>query len=460
MISVKANISTLSDTINYYIQGDGTIDNPYILSSSSDMYLLRNFRSSYFKLGNDIDMYYDTNNSSGKYYNNGSGWIGEEFNGTLDGNGYKISGLFSLESGLFTDISDATIKNLHLDNVSITTTTDSGLLGYSMLGSSVISNVYISNSSAINNADTGGLFGFIYGGTIKNIHIKSSVFYSQGNVGGVASNVINPTSNIAISNVFLDDVLVYTNNSGIPGQIIANVQIDSDITSNLLIQYSRINISEFTGNVNATSIFGNMEYSDSSVTLNDNITLNNEEKIIQSNFNNYDFDNEWGYSNSVYLKLFNDEMVNKPIPEIDVIFNKYLITDNIVYNIMPSTTRNEFVSNMVIDEDLTYKIYNISGNILSSNELIGTGSYLIISNGIKTMTYEISVYGDVSGDGKVSIKDVYMIADYAVATSENKQSILSSAVQLIAADVNIDDRISISDVFRVADYAINPSKGF
>ena len=153
-------------------------------------------------------------------------------------------------------------------------------------------------------------------------------------------------------------------------------------------------------------------------------------------------------------------MVNKPIPEIDVIFNKYLITDNIVYNIMPSTTRNEFVSNMVIDEDLTYKIYNISGNILSSNELIGTGSYLIISNGIKTMTYEISVYGDVSGDGKVSIKDVYMIADYAVATSENKQSILSSAVQLIAADVNIDDRISISDVFRVADYAINPSKGF
>ena len=76
------------------------------------------------------------------------------------------------------------------------------------------------------------------------------------------------------------------------------------------------------------------------------------------------------------------------------------------------------------------------------------------------MTYEISVYGDVSGDGKVSIKDVYMIADYAVATSENKESILSSAVQLIAADVNTDDRISISDVFRVADYAINPSKGF
>ena len=242
--------------------------------------------------------------------------------------------------------------------------------------------------------------------------------------------------------------------------MIANVQIDSDITNNLLIQYSRINISEFIGNVNATSIFGNMEYSDSNVTLNDNITLNNEEKVIQSNFNNYNFDNEWGYNNGVYLKLFNNEMVSKPIPEIDVIFNKYLITDNIVYNIMPSTMRNEFVSNMVIDEDLTYKIYNISGNILSGNELIGTGSYLIISNGIKTMTYEISVYGDVSGDGKVSIKDVYMIADYAVATSENKGSIFSNAAQLIAADVNTDDRISISDVFRVADFAINPSKGF
>lgn len=460
MISVKANISTLNDTINYYIQGNGTINNPYILSSSSDMYLIRNYRNSYFKLGNDIDMYYDTNNSNGKYYNNGSGWIGEIFSGTLDGNGYKISGMFSLEGGLFSDVTDATIKDLQLDNVSIVSSNDSGLLGHSLSGSSVISNIYISNSNAINNADSGALFGSIYGGTIKNIHVKAGAFYSQGFVGGIAGNVINPESNITISNVFIDDTLVYSSNGGVPGQIIGNVQIDSGLTNKLIIQYSRINISNFTGNTNPTSIFGKSKYSSSSVTLTDNITLSDEDKLIKSNFNNYDFNNIWGYDTSVYLKLFNNESINKPIPEIDVIFNKYLIKDDIVYNIIPSITRNQFISNMIIDEDLTYKIYNISGKILSGDELVGTGSYIIISNGVKTKTYDIAVYGDVSGDGKVSIKDVYMIADYAIANSGTKGLILSSDVQLLAADVNKDGKISITDVFRVADFAINPSKGF
>ena len=131
-----------------------------------------------------------------------------------------------------------------------------------------------------------------------------------------------------------------------------------------------------------------------------------------------------------------------------------------MYNIISSTTRNQFISNMIIDEDLTYKIYNISGKILSGDELVGTGSYIIISNGVKTKTYDIAVYGDVSGDGKVSIKDVYLIADYAIANSGTKGLILSSDVQLLAADVNKDGKISITDVFRVADFAINPSKGF
>ena len=194
--------------------------------------------------------------------------------------------------------------------------------------------------------------------------------------------------------------------------------------------------------------------------LNKFSSLSDEDKLIKSNFNNYDFNNIWGYDTSVYLKLFNNESTSKPIPEIDVIFNKYLIKDDIVYNIIPSTTRNQFISNMIIDEDLTYKIYNISGKILSGDELVGTGSYIIISNGVKTKTYDIAVYGDVSGDGKVSIKDVYLIADYAIANSGTKGLILSSDVQLLAADVNKDGKISITDVFRVADFAINPSKGF
>lgn len=460
MISIKANISSLEDTINYYMQGNGSMNNPYIISSSNDMYLLRNYNSSYFKLGNDIDMLYDTCNSNGKYYNNGDGWIGEEFTGSLDGDGHEIYGLFSLDGGLFGNVKDAVIQNLHLRGVSISSINDSGLLGYSLSGSSLVSNIYIQDSNAINNANTGGLFGSLDGGTIKNVHIKSSAFFSESNVGGVAANISNPNSNITINNVFLDDTIICTNTNGVVGQIIGNVEINSKITSKLTIKYSRINISNVEENINATDIFGKKTYNSSNVILTDNIVLSDTDKVVKDKFNNYDFDSVWGYDKEIYLKLFHDEVVSKPIPEINVSFNKYLLNDNIIYNIMATTTKNDFIENMIINDELTYKIYNMSGKILSSDELIGTGSYIMISNGIKTKTYNISVYGDVSGDGKVSIKDVYMIADYAIANEGTKGLILSSNLQLLAADVNKDDRISITDVFRVADYAINPSKGF
>ena len=271
---------------------------------------------------------------------------------------------------------------------------------------------------------------------------------------------MDPTSNITISNVFIDESMICVDTTGTAGQIIGEVKIDSNITNKLLIQYSRVNTINNESDVNATNVLGKKSYNSKYVTLKDNITLNETEKYKKENFNNYDFDNIWGYDNEVYLRLFYDEIVDNPIPEVNVSFDKYLLNDNYIYNILPLTTRNDFVSNMIINSELNYKIYNISGKILSGDDFIGTGSYIIISNGIKTKTYDISVYGDVSGDGKASIKDVYMIADYVISNDGTKGSILSSVSQIVAADVNKDDRISISDVFKVADYAIDPSKGF
>lgn len=455
MISIKAKISSLEDTINYYIQGNGTMESPYIISNSSDMYLLRNYSGSYFKLGNDIDMIYDSGYIKGKYYNNGTGWLGNNFNGVLDGNGYKISNLISYSGGLFNTVKDATIKNLHINGFFVDASKISGLIGSSLSGNNTISNIYVSESGISSNIGVGGLFGTIYGGTIKNIHIKDSTFISSTNVGGVASYINSSSQDITISNVYLDSSAILTDKGGVAGQIIGNVDSSKN---KILIQNSRINLVSYDNFVSPTDIFGT-KVNSSNISLKDNVILSDEDKTKKEKFNNYDFNNIWGYDGVVYLKLFN-EKDSKYIPEVDIDFDRYILDGNIVYNIMPMTTMNEFVKDMIIDDELVYKIYNISGKLLSSNDFVGTGSYIIVSNGLKTKTYDISIYGDVSGDGKVSIKDVYMIADYSVASEKDKKLLLPNTVQLIAADVNKDNKISIGDVFRVADFAINPKGGF
>lgn len=61
------------------------------------------------------------------------------------------------------------------------------------------------------------------------------------------------------------------------------------------------------------------------------------------------------------------------------------------------------------------------------------------------------VYGDVNGDGEVSVADVTRLIDYILGHEE-------AIVSLEVADVNDDGEVSVADVTRIIDLIIKGAK--
>lgn len=475
VVKVVASIGNLSDSVIYHLQGDGTSSNPFIIDKDTDMELLLSNPDAYFILGNDIDMRESTRIKIGSFYNNGDGWTNKNFTGTLDGNGYKISNLYSKDGGLFYNVKDATIKNLWLDNIEINSYNDSGILGNIMSGNSSINNIYIMNSKVNNEANAGTLFGSIEGGLIKNIHISSNNIYSS-NISGGVSAIMKPVDSISIMNVFIDNSYIITDSNGIAGKIVGNLIYEGDINilKSSYFAYNKVNTKNNSSYKNASVMItvttSNVTENGEEISYNpyskdiksiENNTLADDEIKSKDNFNNYDFNNIWGFDEKPYLKLFNDEeIIEEEVVPLNISFRTYNINKDIIYGLIPNVKVKTLVDDMIINDKLTYKIYNKNNSLLSDDEKLTTNSYIILSNGDQIKHYYIAIYGDVNGDGKVSITDVYKIADYIIVPENQKGNYLSNDVERVAANVNNDSKISITDVYKVADYVINPVLGF
>jgi len=137
-----------------------------------------------YLLQNDIDL---------TGYGDGSGWMPLlTFNGTLEGNGYKIKGLRinrpNMDAvGLFMTVSSGgKVRNLTFENVNISGRDAVGVVAGTSLGQ--IENVHVIGGTVNGHADwsaAGGLIGQIDSGTI--INVSSTANVSGGNyVGGLA----------------------------------------------------------------------------------------------------------------------------------------------------------------------------------------------------------------------------------------------------------------------------------
>lgn len=146
--------------------GDGTSDSPWQIATCTQLQQMGyewtdGVSSDYYVLANDIDC--TGVNFDVIRFGEGGG----PFNGTFDGDEYTIRNVTMARNesniGIFGTISSATIENLRLDNITMTTNGDNtGLLvGYATNGSN-ISNVYITNSTLTNTGESshmGGLVG-------------------------------------------------------------------------------------------------------------------------------------------------------------------------------------------------------------------------------------------------------------------------------------------------------------
>ncbi len=188
-----------------YGGGSGTVEDPYQIWTPQQMNTIGANSSDlgkYFKLMTDIDMSIYT----GTQYNI-IGNSGTSFTGSFDGNGHIIRDLTYTTTnavnyvGLFGFTNNATIKNLGVENVNLSTggSYAGGLVGYQNYGT--IANCYSTGSVASSCA--GGLVGKQWGGTITNCYstgsitfsssLDSSYSYAGGLVGYQESGIITGT---------------------------------------------------------------------------------------------------------------------------------------------------------------------------------------------------------------------------------------------------------------------------
>ena len=176
---------------SFTFEGEGTAENPYRISTAEDLTMFSTFvnagyhKDAYFMLTADIDM-------SGVDYK-----PADEFNGTFDGMGYKISRLtISMDTsdtiGLVGYLNGGTIKNLGIVNSAFTGKNHVGaIVGKAM--NSVVINCY-TDATVTGTKSVGGLAGTFNSSQMYNCYSRATVSGTAAGVGGVIGSINSSTN--------------------------------------------------------------------------------------------------------------------------------------------------------------------------------------------------------------------------------------------------------------------------
>ena len=224
-----------------YSGGTGEPNNPYQIWTPEDMNTIGANSSDWSKcfiLMADVDMSICT----GTQYN----IIGNEttqFTGTFDGNGHKIRNLTYTTTagtnffvGLFGYTSNATIKNLGLENVNIYTgrTYAGGLVGYQSYGTitSCYSTGSVASSSSFSSSWAGGLVGYQSYGTITSCYSTGTVVASSSSSASWAGGLVGQQNSGTVTYCYSTGAVVASSSfSSYAGGLVGQQYYSSTITS-------------------------------------------------------------------------------------------------------------------------------------------------------------------------------------------------------------------------------------
>lgn len=198
----KSTVTTYSDA--NIILGDGTVENPYQIRTVSDLEKVGStteFLNASFILMNDLDL-------SQKYGEGKESFVPlgfqtgslKAFNGTFNGNGHIINGLYidskTESTGLFAQVgATGTVTNLILTNVNVKSNSQrlGACVGYNK---GVVSNIVVdggiveSLTTTSATAKVGGAIGDMYdSGTVSKIYTNVTVISGGANAGGVIGSI-------------------------------------------------------------------------------------------------------------------------------------------------------------------------------------------------------------------------------------------------------------------------------
>ena len=115
-----------------------------------------------------------------------------------------------------------------------------------------------------------------------------------------------------------------------------------------------------------------------------------------------------------------------------------------ISQVSPLTTVKDFLANLKINGNA--KVYDLQGNEVSSDKLVGTGYTVKVEKDGETYEYQLAVKGDLDGDGKVSVTDLSIMNKAAVG-KKNLEGVFKTA-----ADLDTTDKISITDLSMMNQY--------
>ena len=134
------------------------------------------------------------------------------------------------------------------------------------------------------------------------------------------------------------------------------------------------------------------------------------------------------------------------ITEDDLIYsNKYLVKEKTIYRIDPKTTIEEFRNNIEIAKGNDIKIYKEEKEITSG--YVATG---MIVRGTNGQEYNLSVIGDITGDGLANQVELTMIIRHLVKI----EGCNLEGIEAETADITGDGEIDLVDVNRLINYIV------
>ena len=230
-------IGTLQPT-----QGNGTVSNPYLVSTPGDLAWIEMGTSNnggnradntYFIQTNNIDL-------------SGLDWVPLfDFRGNYDGNGFEIQNMninrpYDNSNGLFANISwGAEVKNLGISNASVTGLDQNGILAFSINHGNVhITNCYIKNSTINGRNNNGGFSYYAYQTYFEDCYVENITINGE-NYNGAFSQYFRDS--------YLDNCFA-TGTINAPGNYNSGL-IEQHHTNSTTIQnsYSRVNLNLTAG---------------------------------------------------------------------------------------------------------------------------------------------------------------------------------------------------------------------
>ncbi|MFA5407612.1 MAG: dockerin type I repeat-containing protein, partial [Bacilli bacterium] len=122
------------------------------------------------------------------------------------------------------------------------------------------------------------------------------------------------------------------------------------------------------------------------------------------------------------------------------------LNTNMSFSTLESSVKN-------VNSSASLSVTNSAG-ITKNGGTIATGDNIALSINSDTKTYTAVIYGDVSGDGSITVLDLLKIQKHILGSS----SFASSSSYYTAADVSKDGNITVLDLLKVQKHILGSSE--